>query len=442
MPSRSEIHELSGAPYERAGSRVTKTFRTLASDARPSAPDWATMCVDPARYRSSATENLRVRSLHRRYDVLLRPHPRSPYWQFLATQLALLGVLSGGCGGGDTSVDAGPDTGVDGSVVPDVGPLPDGAVVLPDGNVVFPDAGLPDGAVVLPDGNVVFPDGGEADGGGVSDGGTEIDASVLPDLDIPDPVELPESCFDGEGQLDLCGCLTSTDCSSVACTGGTMCIDDGCGGQRCVTAGHPCVDASDCPAGGTCEDSPAGRSCRPPGPSCRDDRECPLGFACESMACVDRRVYCDTAAFACPIGYTCDQNQQFGQAFCRRVDVACHRSETCPQPGACYDLDGDGVGECVPEELMCVPELCVPDGRICGAQPEEKGYRCGFLGSCAVQGCPVPLLCTDFAGDGRPTCAPAGTCDAHSDCPAGEICATPHFEMSPRCVGSAVGGTP
>jgi hypothetical protein len=359
--------------------------------------------------------------------------------------LLLAGALGVGCGSNNSNADGGTDGGLpdgavvlpDGNIIFPDGGLPDGAVVLPDGNVIFPDAGLPDGAVVLPDGNVIFPDAG------VDVGVNGMDAGPLPDLGIPPDVDvIPAECLDSNGDVDLCSCLVAPDCSSVACPTGTTCVDDGCGGQRCMSAGHPCVDASDCPAGGTCEDSVTGRSCRAPSAVCRDDRECPLGFSCEADVCVNRRVPCDTEAYSCPVGYVCDFLQQQSQAFCRRIDVPCNNSAVCVQPGACYDLDGDGSKECVPAELSCVPSVCAPDSRICGAQPEEKGYTCGFLGSCVEQPCESPFACVDYAGDGRPFCAAPGSCDAHSDCGPGELCALPHTEMSPRCVGPANGGTP
>ncbi|MCB9659715.1 MAG: hypothetical protein R3B40_16925 [Polyangiales bacterium] len=331
-----------------------------------------------------------------------------------------------GCGSGGGTADAG---------------SPDGTVVQPDGNVPLPDMGRLDGTV-QPDGNVVDSDAGP-DATVDEDGGLVMDAGALPDLDIPPGGdEIPPECLDGDGEIDLCACLTTTDCSSTACPSGTVCADDGCGGARCVAAGHPCVDDRDCAAGATCEDSAAGRSCRSPDPNCRNDRECPLGFTCESSACVDRRVPCDTDPLSCPVGYVCDFAQQATQAFCRRIDVPCHDSRVCVQPGACYDLDGDGEKECVPDELMCVPSTCASQGRICGAQPEEKGYTCGFLGSCAEQPCPSSSACIDYAGDGRPFCAPMGSCTSHSDCAPSQICAQPHLEMSPRCVGAATGGNP
>ncbi|MBK7155311.1 MAG: hypothetical protein IPH72_26615 [Sandaracinaceae bacterium] len=167
----------------------------------------------------------------------------------------------------------------------------------------------------------------------------------------------------GDGNLDLCSCLITADCSSTACAAGTRCEDDGCGGQRCVTVGHPCVDATDCPNGGTCVDSPAGRSCRSPGPNCRDDRECPLGFACEGMDCVDRRIACDNqgTTFDCPIGYVCDFLQRQGQAFCRRMDIACTHDAMCPQPAACFDLDGDGARECPGGTHACPVHRVFPE---------------------------------------------------------------------------------
>ena len=396
--------------------------------------------MDLTRYRPNSSATSRVRSLHNSRDVssLLPLRPSRLGWCSLL--LGLARALTAGCGGGNPSTDAGADAGpgVDGGRVD--GSLPDGAIVLPDGHVIFPDSGVPDGAVVLPDGNVIFPDAG-SDSGTQTDGG--VDAGPIPDLGIPPGAgDIPVECLDTNGDVDLCRCLQTTDCSTVACPTGTVCEDDGCGGQRCVPAGHPCTDANDCPAGGTCEDTAAGRACRPPGAVCRDDRECPLGFSCEGATCVDRRVPCDNTPFSCPVGYVCDLVQQRTQAFCRRMDTPCATAAACAQPAACYDLDGDGDKECVTAELMCLPSTCAPDERICGPQNEEKGYSCGLLGSCAVQPCASPLVCIDFAGDGRPFCAPPGMCDAHADCAPGELCAIPHLEMSPRCVGPATGGTP
>lgn len=264
----------------------------------------------------------------------------------------------------------------------------------------------------------------------------------LPDLGIPEEAgELPPECFDAEGDLALCGCIRTPDCSSTACTSGTRCEDDGCDGRRCIGAGHPCVDATDCPAGGTCTSTAVGSVCQPPGAACRDDRECPVGYSCEGGGCVDRRVTCGNDLETCPVGYVCDLVLRQGQAICRRLDTPCTRDELCPQPGACFDIDGDGERECVPADLDCVAASCAGTS-LCGAQANAKRYLCGPLGGCAEQSCSAPNVCIDYAGDGRPFCAPAGSCDAHSDCPVNQLCALPHLETTPRCFGSVIGDPP
>lgn len=406
--------------------------------------------VDPMRYPPKTQRISAVRYLHRFASVPVRlSWSATPPGLLLVASLCVgLGSLSTGCGGGSSQDSGVDDVGVDGQVNVVDGALPDGAVVLPDGSIVIPDSGpVQDGAVSPPDGNIVSADGGQGldlgpDSGSHQDAGGDVD-SGLPDLGIPDEAgELPPSCFDSEGELALCNCIITPDCSAAACATGTRCEDDGCGGRRCIAEGHPCVDASDCPAGGTCAAVGAGSVCRPPAGVCRDDRECPVGFGCEAGACVDRRVLCDNELNTCPVGYVCDYALRQGQAFCRRWDTPCTRAENCPQPGACFDIDGDGARECVPPEPECVASTCAGMGTVCGAQAQSKRYSCGPLGSCGVQTCAAPNVCVDYAGDGRPFCAPAGSCDEHSDCPAQQLCALPHLEMTPRCVGSAIGGLP
>ncbi|NOY90463.1 MAG: hypothetical protein GXP55_04575 [Deltaproteobacteria bacterium] len=264
-----------------------------------------------------------------------------------------------------------------------------------DGPIV--DGGMPDGGTDAGvDGSV---DGGPDGGGGVPDGG-----------------------------IDPCDAITTELCGAGdACPTTQICLDDGCGGRRCVDSGRVCSSRTDCPAGSSCAAAAGGGVCVNPTGGCTDSRDCPLGFACEADACVDRRSPC-SPALDCPRGYTCT-GLGVGVPFCVPVHIPCDGSCTI---GECFDVDGDGDTECIFGGECLVSSEC-PTGQICGSVPAGT---CGDFGPCnAASGCPSGEECIDLASDGVPVCVPTGgTCSNDTDCALGQICAVPLAGGPPRCI--------
>lgn len=343
---------------------------------------------------------------------------------------ALLFALLAACGG-------------DGPPAP---PPPDGAPRDTGGT----DAATDTASMDAGPGDAGAPDAGGMDAGAADTGArdTGTDTTLPPRIDAmpPDPRidgGVRADCVEDDfGVIDNCACIEAPDCSGgEACADGTTCVDDGCGGRRCVLAGHPCVTDGDCPAGSSCTSTVSGTICRSV-TACAGSADCPLGFACESGACVDRRVSCGLDA-PCPIGFTCLLGSRDGAAFCRRVDLACATEAPCAVP-TCVDVDGDGATECAPALTSCVLDGCdAPDaGTTCYDQPGRfRGpttvYGCGDYGPCPADGCASGFECLDLWGDGRPECVPpSGACARTADCPARQVCAPPMAPGPPTCQGS------
>ncbi len=281
-------------------------------------------------------------------------------------------------------------------------------------------------------------------GGMASDGGMDAGADALPDAVGPPPDA--GACLDDMGRPDPCACPPVLSCAGgTGCPGASVCIADGCGGERCVSPGRTCRSPGDCPAGSTCTPQPdIGVSfCVPDGTSCNDSRDCPLGFACESGGCVDRRIACTPGGDDCPFNFYCHVDPLLGAGFCLPVHVPCATDASCLIPASrCLDVRGTGEKVCAFSGRCTTNADCAgnPSGPLCTSAPAILA-DCGPNGVCGSDAdCVSGFVCRDLWGDGVRTCVPAGgSCTTSAECPAGQVCAPMESDVPPACVGTPVG---
>jgi len=179
-------------------------------------------------------------------------------------------------------------------------------------------------------------------------------------------------------------CQSSTECCSLACTGGH------CSVNACIGDGQACTDSASCCggncSGGTCQ--ALSTACRTAGNPCADNSQC-----CSSL--------CD--------GGTC----KLGASFCIQTGDVCSDSGTCCS-GDC--LKGTGaLGTCAPPPSGATYCSDGVDGTVCS----------GCNGCCS-------RLCAPYAPTGVRVCQPASGCRVN-----GDLC-----RRDSDCCGAAGTGLP
>jgi hypothetical protein len=223
-------------------------------------------------------------------------------------------------------------------------------------------------------------------------------------------------------------CGSSTECCSLACTGGR------CSAVACIADGQACTDPASCCSGactaGLCQAlNPA---CKTAGNPCTASTQC-CSQLCEAGLCKLGSSFCIQTGDLCSDSSTCCSGD------CQKAAAATLGTCAPPPSGATYCSDGvDGTvcGDC----NNCCSRLCAPYG--------PTGVRvCQPASGCRVNGdlCRKNSDCcgaagTGLPGDGNVTCEiPAGKalgiCRNPRSCnPQGNVC---HFKDYTCSVSSA-----
>ena len=194
------------------------------------------------------------------------------------------------------------------------------------------------------------------------------------------------TCVASINKCTLAGgnCQASTECCSLACTGGH------CSGSACIVDNQACADSASCCGGncvaGLCQ--PLNSACHTAGNSCTDNTQC-CSSLCEAGIC------------------------KLGASFCIQTGDVCSDSGTCCS-GDCQKGTGT-LGTCAP-----------PPSGATYCSDGVDGTVCGDCNGCCSR------LCTPYAPTGVRVCQPASGCRVN-----GDLC-----RRDSDCCGAAGTGLP
>jgi len=242
------------------------------------------------------------------------------------------------------------------------------------------------------------------------------------------------------GYCSLNDCTVDADCGDVnlyhcGFNDGQpgACVKNCLNNADCRADGYACRDLDD---DNVNECGPAGTGTGIPGAACEGTWECAggsLGF------CIDwTDGYCilgDCISDAeCGVGGHCGfVNATTGSGSCIE---SCMSDSDCRTGYGCFDMDADGVNECLPEGNRSIGKAC--DGfqdcagrenAACAPDPDFPGGYC--VQDCETSGvCPgndvcVPLTSGSFCFDG---------CASSADCRAGYTCGSPGNGLGNVCL--------
>jgi Cys-rich repeat protein len=215
-------------------------------------------------------------------------------------------------------------------------------------------------------------------------------------------------------------CQSDADCaSSISSRSPAVCIDGQCVAQP------GCGFDGDCPSGFVCElracpmyDCAPDSDCPPPpecsgvcvpAPTeCQDATDCPAGMTCQ--------FYC---MGACPPNGPCDSDPCKG--VCEPVREECYSDSDCPEGFICdfyYGTDNSSSGSSDAPSAVVQGGVCIPRQNGCGSDTDcPRGMACQM-------NCMPCAPSSDACNDGcQGVCVQVETyCWSDTDCPAGQVC--------------------